>query len=129
MINTIEEFAKLHPYADIVNYDAKYLFDYGLTYRTKTKTLERFRKINGKYIEYPNIQPYLDAEDKNGYELFIIHNRKMYQLLKNDDETYKIAKELENINPDIYKDDVFYDQRKLKNPVIHSKELVLTVIE
>ena len=129
MINTIKEFSEKHPYADIVNYDAAELFDdYGLTYRTDVKSLEKFRMVRGKYIEYPYIQPYLTLSDKSNYELFIIHNHKMYQLEKGTKEnTYKIKKEIEDINPNIYKDDVFYGEgcNKKIEPRIINEELYI----
>ena len=128
MIETIKEFSLKHPHADIVNYDAKELFDYGLTYRTNKNSLEKFRKCNGKYIDYPNIQPYLEANSKSDYELFIIYNRKMYQLIKSGDLSYKIVREVEDINPKIYMDDVFFDKKNLKESSNRSNEPIYKII-
>ena len=114
MINTIEEFSKLHPLADIVNYDIAEKFGYGMTYRTKTKTTEKFRMHNNRYLEYPFIQPYLEAKDIEGYEFFIIKDGKMYQIMKDEEHenSYKKIKEIEGVSPEIYNDDVFYQKRK-----------------
>ena len=91
MINTIEEFKNIHPKAVIVNYDIADQFGFGMSYRTTTGSVELFRKVNGKYIKYPYIQPYLNLDNDSLYELFIIYNSKMYQLEKGiNNNTYKI---------------------------------------
>lgn len=71
MINTIKEFAIEHPSAVIVNYDIAGTFDddSGRTYRTSKESLEYFRKEKGKYLKYPQIQPYLKLSDGSDYEL------------------------------------------------------------
>ena len=124
MINTIEEFKNIHQKADIVNYDIEKIFGFGMTYRTTTGSVEIFRKVNGKYIKYPYIQPYLKLDDDSSYELFIIYNSKMYQLEKGiNNNTYKIKKEITDINSNINKDDVFYDVKKRIEPKIINEEL------
>ncbi len=65
MIKSLEEFNNKYNQAVIVNYDMEVVFDYGVTYRNKTDSLERFRKCKGKYITYPYIQPYLKLEDND----------------------------------------------------------------
>ena len=112
MINTIKEFAIEHPSAVIVNYDIAGTFDddSGRTYRTSKESLEYFRKEKGRYLKYPQIQPYLKLNDSSDYELFILHNGKMYELEKID-ENYHIKREITDINPNLYMDDVFYDKK------------------
>lgn len=114
MINNMEDFINMHPKAVLVNYDIALKFDFGMAFRTKTKTVEKFRKDNHhKYIEYPYIQPYLKLSELSEYELFIIHNKKVYELAKgNKENNFKITKELTNINYDISDDDVFYNPPK-----------------
>lgn len=126
MINTIKEFAIKHPKAVIVNYDiaGKFDDDSGRTYRTSTGKLEYFRKENGRYLKYPQIQPYLNLNDSSAYELFILHNGKMYELEKID-ENYHIKREVEDINPNIYMDDVFYDKKNLHKPRIQDEPILI----
>ena len=121
-INNMDEFIEEHPYSVIVNYDIANKLDCGKTFRTATKTLEEFKKDKkGKYIKYPNIQPYLTLNDESSYELFIIHNQKIYKLeLGNQENTYKIKCEISNINFNIGDDDVFYS--KAKTPKIINEE-------
>ena len=127
MINSMDEFIKEHGRAVIVNYDIAEKFGYGKTYRVSKEIVEKFRKdYKGNYIKYPFIQPYLKLNDFSSYELFIIHNNKIYQLEKGNDKSYKIFKELDNIAFDISLDDVFY--RVAKDPVI-VKEDLFTVVE
>lgn len=130
MINSIIEFSKEHKDAVIVNYDISEQFECGMTYRTSTNKVELFRKDkNGKYINYPYIQPYLTLSDSSNYELFIIHNSKMYKLEKsNKENTYKIKEELKNVSSNINKDDVFYDKSKRVNPR-NNKEEPIYIIE
>ncbi len=114
MINNMDEFINEHPKAVLVNYDFNEKLDYGVAFRTKTKTVEKFRKDkHHKYIEYPYIQPYLRLSELSEYELFIIHNSKVYELAKgNKEDTFKIVRELTNINFDIGDDFVFYTPAK-----------------
>ena len=131
MINSIEDFKKMHPRAVIVNYDIAEQFDCGMTYRTSTGNVELFRKnSNGKYITYPSIQPYLTLSSESDYELFIIHNSKMYQLeLGSKKNSYKIKSELVNINSSINKDDVFYTKKIWKKPRNNDDEPIYTIEE
>ena len=126
MINTIKEFTLKHPKAIIVNYDIAGTFDddSGRTYRTTTETLEYFRKENGKYLKYPQIQPYLKLNENSSYELFILNNHKMFQL-ENIDGNYHIKQQIEDINPNIYMDDVFYDKKNLHKPRIQEEPILI----
>ena len=109
MINNMNEFIKEHPHAVIVNYDIADKFECGKTYRTSTNKTEEFRKDKkGKYLEYPYIQPYLSL-------------KKIYQLEWWNSNSYKIKKEITNINFDIWYDDVFY--AKGKNPTIVNEDI------
>ena len=110
MINNMEEFIEAHPKAVLVNYDIAKKFDYGEAFRTTRRTIEQFRKDNHrKYIEYPYIQPYLKLNELSEYELFIIHDNKVYELAKGSEEnSFKITREVDNINFNIGDDDVFY---------------------
>lgn len=121
MINNMDEFIKEHNKAVIVNYDIVDKFDCGKTFRTSTKTTEEFRKHKGKYIDYPYIQPYLTLSDSSLYELFIIKNKKVFQLELGSNNSYKISRELNNINFDIWDDDVFYKKGKI--PKIVNEDL------
>ena len=126
MINTIKEFAVKYPKAVIVNYDIAWTFDdeSGRTYRTTTENLEFFRKENGKYLKYPQIQPYLKLSENSGYNLFILYNHKMFELEKID-ENYHIKQEIVDINPELYMDDVFYDKKNLSQPRIQDEEILI----
>ena len=126
MINTIKEFAVKYPKAVIVNYDIAGTFDdeSGRTYRTTTENLESFRKENGKYLKYPQIQPYLKLSENSGYNLFILYNHKMFELEKID-ENYHIKQEIVDINPELYMDDVFYDKKNLSQPRIQDEEILI----
>lgn len=121
MINSMNDFINKHPNAVIVNYDIADKFDCGKTFRTSTKKVEDFRKYRGKYIKYPYIQPYLTLSDSSSYELFIIRNKKVFQLELGSNNSYKISRELNNINFDIWDDDVFY--KKGNTPKIVNEEL------
>ena len=126
MINTIKEFAVKYPKAVIVNYDIAGTFDdeSGRTYRTTTENLEYFRKENGKYLKYPQIQPYLKLSEDVDYKLFILYNHKMFELEKID-ENYHIKQEIVDINPELYMDDVFYDKKNLSQPRIQDQEVLI----
>ena len=126
MINTIKEFAVKYPKAVIVNYDIAGTFDdeSGRTYRTTTENLEYFRKENGKYLKYLQIQPYLKLSENSGYNLFISYNHKMFELEKID-ENYHIKREITDINPKLYMDDVFYDKKNLSQPRIQDEEILI----
>ena len=126
MINTIKEFAVIYPKAVIVNYDIAGTFDdeSGRTYRTTTENLEYFRKENGKYLKYPQIQPYLKLREDVDYKLFILYNHKVFELEKID-ENYHIKREIEDINPSLYMDDVFYDKKNLRQPRIQDEEILI----
>ena len=126
MINTIKEFAVKYPKAVIVNYDIAGTFDdeSGRTYRTTTENLEYFRKENGKYLKYPQIQPYLKLSEDVDYKLFILYNHKMFELEKID-ENYHIKQEIVDINPELYMDDVFYDKKNLSQPRIQDEEILI----
>ena len=121
MINNMDEFIKEHNKAVIVNYDIVDKFDCGKIFRTSNGTVEDFRKYRGKYIKYPYIQPYLTLIDSSSYELFIIRNKKVFQLELGSNNSYKISRELNNINFKIWDDDVFYKKGKI--PKIVNEEL------
>lgn len=126
MINTIKEFAVKYPKAVIVNYDIAGTFDdeSGRTYRTTTENLEYFRKEKGKYLKYPQIQPYLELSENSDYILFILYNHKMFELEKIDGN-YHIKRKIEDINPSLYMDDVFYDKKNLRQPRIQDEEILI----
>ena len=126
MINTIKDFIVKYPKAVIVNYDiaGKFDDDSGRTYRTSTNHLEYFRKENGKYLKYPQIQPYLNLSENADYKLFILYNHKMFELEKID-ENYHIKQEIVDINPELYMDDVFYDKKNLSQPRIQDEEILI----
>ena len=126
MINTIKEFAVKYPKAVIVNYDIAGTFDdeSGRTYRTTTENLEYFRTENGKYLKYPQLQPYLKLSVNTGYNLFILYNHKMFELEKIDGN-YHIKREIEDINPSLYMDDVFYDKKHLSQPRSQDQEVLI----
>ena len=126
MINTIKDFIVKYPKAVIVNYDiaGKFDDDSGRTYRTSTNYLEYFRKENGKYLKYPQIQPYLKLCENADYKLFILYNHKMFELEKID-ENYHIKQEIVDINPELYMDDVFYDKKNLSQPRIQDEEILI----
>lgn len=121
MINNMNEFINEHNNSVIVNYDIADKFDCGKIFRTSNGTVEDFRKYRGKYIEYPYIQPYLTLNESSSYELFIIKNKKVFQLELGGNNGYKISRELNNINFDIWDDDVFY--KKGKTPKIVNEDL------
>lgn len=127
MINTLEEFKKEHPKAVVVNYDIADIFDCGMTYRASTGNVEYFRKdYSGKYLVYPYIQPYLTLSDSSSFELFMIHNSKMYELeLGSKPNTYRIKRELENVSSGINTDDVFYATKLRKKPTIISEDIYM----
>ena len=131
MINTIEDFIKEHSKVDIVNYDAQESFGYGLTFRSSTGSVEYFRKDRlGKEIKYPYIQPYLNLSDNSNFELFIIRNSKMFQLEKSDKKnTYRIKRELTNINPLIGKDIVFDESKRRQLPHNRKDEPIYIIEE
>ncbi len=131
MINTIEEFIKEHPKADIVNYDTQESLGYGLTFRASTGSVEYFRKDRlGKEIKYPYIQPYLNLSSNSNFELFIIRNSKVYQLERsNKENTYRIKKELANVSPLIGKDIVFDEFKRRKEPRIQGEQPIYTIEE
>ena len=89
-----------------------------------TENLEFFRKENGKYLKYPQIQPYLKLSENSGYNLFILYNHKMFELEKIDGN-YHIKREIEDINPSLYMDDVFYDKKNLSQPRIQDEEILI----
>jgi hypothetical protein len=126
MINTIKEFAAKYPKSVIVNYDIAGTFDdeSGRTYRTSTGNLEYFRKENGKYLKFPQIQPYLKLSENADHKLFILYNHKMFELEKID-VNYHIKREIEDINPSLYMDDVFYDKKNLRQPRIQDEEILI----
>ena len=117
MINTIKEFAVKYPKAVIVNYDIAGTFDdeSGRTYRTTTENLEYFRKENGKYLK---------LSENADHKLFILYNHKMFELEKID-VNYHIKREIEDINPSLYMDDVFYDKKNLSQPRIQDEEILI----
>lgn len=126
MINTIKEFADKYSKAVIVNYDiaGKFDDDSGRTYRTSTGKLEYFRKEHGKYLKYPQIQPYLKLNENADHKLFILYNHKMFELEKKD-ETYHIKREVVDVNPNIYMDDVFYGKKNLSQPRIQDEQILI----
>ena len=60
----------------------------------------------------------MKLNDSSDYELFILHNGKMYELEKID-ENYHIKREITDINPNLYMDDVFYDKKNLNKPIMY----------
>ena len=126
MINTIKDFIVKYPKAVIVNYDiaGKFDDDSGRTYRTSTNHLEYFRKENGKYLKYPQIQPSSKLSENAEYKLFILYNHKMLKVEKID-ENYHIKQEIVDINPELYMDDVFYDKKNLSQPRIQDEEILI----
>ena len=81
-------------------------------------------KEKGRYLKYPQIQPYLKLNDRSAYELFILHNGKMYELEKID-ENYHIKREITGINPNLYRDDVFYRTDNLDKPRIQDEPILI----
>ncbi len=132
MIKSINEFSKEHKLAVIVNYDFSKIFDYGLVYRTSTDHVEKIRKNNGKYIQYPYIQQFKKGRDSK-VEVFILYDGKMYlvdRINDDDNSNYKIVKEITNISPDLYKDGIFYENYfKATDAVIVNNEPLLKIIE
>ena len=127
MINSIEEFKNKYPKAAVVNYDIASLYGYGLTYRTSTDSVEMFRRIDSKkYITYPNIQPYSKLDGTN-YEIFIIRNNKMYKLEKGKANTFKIKKEILDVDTNIF--DKFYYNRKSHIKPRNSEDETIYIIE
>ena len=117
MINSIEEFIKEYPKSAIVNYDIEEIHSYGLCYKTGSGTIEKLRKDRGKYIKYPQIQPY--SELNTDYKLFIIRNSKMYELERgNKENTYHIKNEVINVNLNIFTDIFYISKSKHKEPKI-----------
>ena len=132
MINNLDEFIKSYPKAAIVNYDIADVHGYGLTFRTIYKNkdkVEKFRTYNGKYIEYPNIQPYANLDSDN-YNIFIIKNNKMYELDKGiENNTYIIKRELNDIDLNIF-DSIFYMSKNKHKPSSNrNDEPIYTIVE
>ena len=127
MIESLEEFNNKYNKAVIVNYDMESVFDYGVTYRNKANSLERFRKDKGKYITYPYIQPYLKLED-NDYSLFIIKNNEMFKLKKGVQENTYIIDSKIDVDINIF-NDKFFDKKKIKDPANRSEEPIYIIEE
>lgn len=53
-----------------------------------------------------------------------LHNGKMYELEKID-ENYHIKREITDINPNLYKDDVFYGKKNLNKPRIQDESTLI----
>ena len=113
MINSLEEFKKIYPKAAVVNYDIADLHGYGLTYRTNDvkRPIEKFRTYLGRYITYPQIQPY--SKLNTDYKIFIIRNNKMYELEKGSKElTFHIKEEVTNVDLNIFTDKFYISKNK-----------------
>lgn len=127
MINRIEEFKKEYPISAIINYDVEEVHGYGLCYKTKPGTVEKLRKDKGKYITYPQIQPY--SKLTTDYKLFIIKNNRMYELESgNSENTYHIKSEVVNVDPNIFTDIFYISKNKHKEPKIID-EPIYTIYE
>ena len=122
MINSVEEFKAKYPKAAVVNYDIEDVHGYGLCYRTNGRAIERLRKDRGKYITYPQIQPY--SELNTDYKIFIIRNNKMYELEKgNKEKTFHIKEEVTDVDINMF-DDIFYiSKMKHKDPTIVNEDI------
>ena len=128
MIDNIEQFNNKFPNSVVVNYDIANVHGYGLAYRTATGTVEIFRKDNGKYLEYPNIQPYSYLNNTN-YKIFIIKNNKMFELCKTEkNERFKIKSEVTDININVF-DDIFYSSKKTHKKAANRKDEPIYIIE
>ncbi|MBQ6285595.1 MAG: hypothetical protein IJK67_04725 [Bacilli bacterium] len=126
MISSIDEFKKKYPKSAIVNYDVAEVHGYGLCFKIRG-TIEKFRKDKGKYITYPQIQPY--SKLTTDYKLFIIKNNKMYELENgNIENTYHIKNEIVNINLNIFTDIFYISKSKHKEPKIID-EPIYTIYE
>lgn len=137
MINNMDEFSKLHDKAIIVNYDFGDIMEYGLVYRTSKhftdeRSMEKFAKVNNKYITYPYIQQFQKGEDSN-LEMFIIHGHKTYRIERidkfNPTSNYKIVEEMMEITSDFYNDSIFMDMymkardpRRINEPLLKIEE-------
>lgn len=53
-----------------------------------------------------------------------LNNGKMYELEKID-ENYHIKREITDINPNLYMDDVFYDKKNLNKPRIQDESILI----
>lgn len=128
MFNNIEEFRKAYTEAVIVNYDIANLHGYGLSYRTSSKRIEILRKDNGKYLDYPYIQPYSTLENTN-YKIFIIKDGRMYELRISDKPYYfKIIRELKDMDINIF-DNIFYASKKEHKKSANRKDEAIYKIE
>ncbi len=102
--------------AAVVNYDIAALHRYGLTYRTNDvkRPIEKFRTYLGRYITYPQIQPY--SKLNTDYKIFIIRNNKMYELEKGSKElTFQIKEEVTNVDLNIFTDKFYISKSNMKN--------------
>jgi len=128
MLNTLEQFRAAFPEAVIVNYDIANVHGYGLSYRTSSERVEIFRKDNGKYLEYPNIQLYSNLKSDN-YKIFIIKNNKIFELGVGDKPNcFKIEKELKNVDINIF-DRIFYVSKKYHKKSANRKDEPIFTIE
>lgn len=130
MVTNIEEFFKQYPKCNIVNYDMANKFDCGLLYRHSTEHFEKLRKDkSGKYIIYPQIQPYLNLET-SAIDLFIIKDNKMYKLRKgNTPQTYKYDYLLDNVDVSIFEDLFFGGWFKAEDPYIIGDQPIYEIEE
>lgn len=128
MFNNIDDFKKRYPNSIIVNYDIENVHGYGLSYRMSSKRIEMFRKDNGKYLEYPNIQLYSTLESTD-YKIFIIKDNRIYELGKSDKPNhFKKIRELEDVDVNIF-DIIFYSSKKTHKKSANRKDEPIYVIE
>ncbi len=128
MINSIEQFNDKYKKSAVVNYDIADVHGYGLTYKTAPGTVEIFRKDNGKYLEYPNIQPYSRLENTD-YKLFIIKDNKIFELCKGEkDGVFKIKSEATDIDINIFRD-IFYLSKTKHKQSANRKDEPIYIIE
>lgn len=113
-VNSIRSFEREHTNAIVVNYDLKYVGEYGVAYYTNDGKLERFIKVGGEFITYPVIQPYQTGEYAH-YELFIIHDHRLYEVARilegNPKSNYRIIREIK-CNDQLYQDPAFMEYKK-----------------
>ena len=128
MINSIDQFNNKYKPSAVVNYDIANVHGYGLTYKTAPGTVEIFRKDNGKYLEYPNIQPYSRLDDTD-YKIFIIKDNKMFELCNSEkDGVFKIKSEVTDIDINIF-DDIFYISKLKHKKSANRKDEPIYIIE
>ena len=132
MINNIDDFISAYPKAAIVNYDIARVHGYGLTFRTtytNKEKVEKFRVDNGKYLEYPYIQPYSTLDGDN-YNIFFIRNNQMFELEKGkENNTFTIKRIMNDIDINMF-DSIFYmSKNKHKKSANRPNEPIYRIVE